>query len=392
MSEINCTEAGCDTSRLTTDWELSDEAYVIDAQTRYVLSAPSSAVMAPFKPLHYSETEFIARFRQPTTYEAPNGEVWRLYSQATNVSNKKFEIIVGYAEKAPWKMIDSPQSLIGIVDPRLKREAEKIAAGLQTGRADFHGVRADGFEVVNAETQQVVDWGPYLPILLPKDAHLPAPGSRPYFYDGHLYLVQTDTDGRLYAISLVSVGAFRWLAILAGFAFLSTTAIARSLSRRFLRDYFALRGVRTPTLEEAVRQGEGQNVEFKRGLFDANAKASKSADELAESIAAFANTNDGVIFLGVDDNGHVKGLPLDFKQKDRLEQKIHQLVRNHIKPIPPMQVAFEDLRGLLIAKITIARGDAPVYMMNGRIYIRSGSSDVPAQPEDMERLVAEYAP
>lgn len=283
-------------------------------------------------------------------------------------------------------MIDSPKYLIASVDAKLRTEAETIVANLQLGKLDFRGVRADGFEVVNAETRQVVDWGPWLPIFLPEDIHLPKPGYQLYFSNHEIYFVQTDTDGRLYAISLVSVGAFRWLGLLAGFAFLCTTMTAHFLSHRFLRSYFALRGVKAPSVKEAVNKGEGQEIEFKRGISDS--KLSKSDDEILESIAAFANTNDGVIFLGIDDSGHIKGLVCDAKQKDLLEQKLRQLVRNRIKPMPPMEIAFEDIRGLAVAKVTVARGDAPVYMLDGRIYIRSGSLDLQAQPEDVSRLFA----
>jgi predicted HTH transcriptional regulator len=44
-----------------------------------------------------------------------------------------------------------------------------------------------------------------------------------------------------------------------------------------------------------------------------------------------------------------------------------------------------------VAKISVARGEAPAYLLNGVIYIRSGSSDVQAQPEDLQRLIAEFA-
>lgn len=67
-----------------------------------------------------------------------------------------------------------------------------------------------------------------------------------------------------------------------------------------------------PTLEEALRNGEGANVEFKRGLPDDTPKRGTVEDDLMRSIAAFANTNDGVVFIGVDDAGHVKGLELDY--------------------------------------------------------------------------------
>jgi ATP-dependent DNA helicase RecG len=146
-----------------------------------------------------------------------------------------------------------------------------------------------------------------------------------------------------------------------------------------------------PTLEEALRIGEGQRVEFKGGLSDHETGTGSVDNELLKSIAAFANTNDGAILIGVDDAGHVKGLDLDFKQRDRLELKIHQLARNRIKPTPPIQVSFEEIRGMIIAEISVARGEAPVYMLDGLVYLRQGSADVQAQPDDLTRLVAEFA-
>jgi predicted HTH transcriptional regulator len=73
------------------------------------------------------------------------------------------------------------------------------------------------------------------------------------------------------------------------------------------RNYFALTGMRSTTLEEAKRTGEGQRVEFKRGLSEDETKAGNVENEILKSITAFANTNDGVIFIGVDDAGHLKG-------------------------------------------------------------------------------------
>ena len=98
-----------------------------------------------------------------------------------------------------------------------------------------------------------------------------------------------------------------------------------------------------------------------------------------------------MIFIGIDDAGHVIGLGLDLTQRDRLERKIRQLVRNRIRPTPPFGVSFEDVRGLLVTKITVARGEVPAYMMGGVIYVRYGSADVQAQPEDLRRLITEYA-
>jgi predicted HTH transcriptional regulator len=54
-------------------------------------------------------------------------------------------------------------------------------------------------------------------------------------------------------------------------------------------------------------------------------------------------------------------------------------------------VPFEEPCGINIARISVARGEAPVYMLDGVIYLRQGSSDVQAQPDDIVSLVAEFA-
>ena len=170
------------------------------------------------------------------------------------------------------------------------------------------------------------------------------------------------------------------------------TALARALSRRYLRSYFALSGIQVPTIDGALKTGEGQQVEFKRGLSDEVAKSGSVDTELLKSIAAFANTNDGVILVGIDDTGHVKGLDLDFKRKDALERRIHQLARTRIKPVsPPVQVAFDDIRGMTVGRISVARGEKPLYTLDSVVYLRRGSSDVQAQPDEIISLVTQFA-
>ena len=399
LSEISCAAETCDTSRFTRDWQLEQPDYVIDTYTLYFIAFATSTEEDPahFAPLDYFDTAFIKRFRQPALYNTPDGEVWRLYSREANVGDRNVEILIGDAVKAPWKMVETPQLQIGRVDATLRREADEIAANPPSQKARAPGSRlgpsADGFVIVDASTKHVEVWGPWLPAFLPSDTSLPAPGYQSYIHDDnlYLYLMETDRKGRLLAASLVLIGSLSWLAALCCVAFLGMSVLARALRRRFLRSYFALAGIRVPTLEEAQRTGEGPSVEFKRGISDDQTKTGNVEDDLLKSIAAFANTNDGVVFIGVDDAGHVKGLELDFKRRDRLERKIHQLVRSRIKPTPPIQFAFEDVRGLTIGKISVARGEAPVYMIGGVIYLRHGSADVQAQPEDLRRLVAEFA-
>jgi hypothetical protein len=397
LSEISCSGETCDTSQFTRDWQAEEPDYVIDTQTMYLIDnpTPTGEGVAHLGVLDFLDTAFVKKFHQPTSYITPEGEVWRLYSRPANMGGRVAEIMIGCVLKAPWKMLEIPESLIAGLDAKLKQEADEVAqsASIKKGftRGSRLGLTADGLVIVDATTKHVELWGPWVPVFLPNDTNLPTAGYRPYIYEGELYIVETDIQGRLLATSLVPIGSVWWLAGLCGVGFLCMSVLTRTISRRFLRNYFALAGTRVPALEDALQSGEGQSVEFKRGFPDDTIKSGTVDDDLMRSIAAFANTNDGAVLIGVDDAGHVKGLELDFQQRDRLERRIRQLVRTRIKPTPPIQIAFEDVRGLAIAKITVARGEAPVYMIGGVIYLRYGSADVQAQPDDLRRLVAEFA-
>jgi hypothetical protein len=323
LSEISCPGPTCDSSIYSTDSRWDDPDYVVNAETRFFIDiASSTAAAGRFPQLDYSDPDFIARFRQPMSYNTPDGEVWRLYSRAVlGRSRRNLEIIVGYTVKAPSKAIATPDALIAEVDAALLREVDKIAGSLSepaaTVRLSRSGFSADGFQVVDQNTKEVVEQGPWVPAFLPGAVPLPAQGIQFYIYEGGFYVAQTDTNGRLLATSFVQLGGLWWIVASSLIGFLCTSTIAGSLSRRFLRNYFAVTGVRVPNLEEALRAGEGQSVEFKRGLSDDENRTSSVEDELLKSIAAFANTNDGVIMVGIDDAGHVRGLGLDFKQKDQ---------------------------------------------------------------------------
>ncbi len=398
LSEINCTGTVCDTGKFATDDQHRLPDYVVDSETKYLVYVPQFQEEAPirFAPLDFADTAFVSRFRNPTSYPTLDGEVWRLYSRLapTQMSGRHVEIIIGYALRAPSSMLTTPDSEIPDVDAELRRQADKIAENPQAvarGTRLAPRLSADGFALVDADTGEVVTWGPWTPMFLPKDKLLPAAGRQVYLANSALYIVQTDADERMIATSLVKVANLWWFSMVGTLALLLTSIIARSLSRRFLRNYFAVTGMRLPSLEEACRSGEGQSVEFKRGLSENEGRATSTETELLRSIAAFANTNDGVIFVGVDDNARMRGLELSLTQRDQFERKVRQLIRNHIKPSPPVDVTFEEVRGVSVARISVARGEAPIYLLGGVIYLRSGSSDVQAQPEDLRRLIAEFA-
>jgi hypothetical protein len=246
LYEITCAGITCDSSKYSIDWQWNAPDYVVDTQNRFFIDQASPTATAParYPPLDYSDSAFIERFRQPATYNTPDGEVWRLCSQAVVVADgKSLEVIVGYALKAPWNAVQVPDSLIGDVDGALRREADKIAWSMSSAAAPIrpqHGFSADGFQVVDPKTNRVVQQGPSLPALLPKGVSLPTPGLEFYVYGGGLYAAQTDTDGRLLTTSIAQVGGFGWIICSFVLGFLCVSYLTNALSRRFLRNYFAV--------------------------------------------------------------------------------------------------------------------------------------------------------
>lgn len=175
---------------------------------------------------------------------------------------------MGYAVKSASKPFETPESLLSDVDIALKREADKIALRLSTPGGEVResrGFSVDGFQVVDADTSRVLEQGPWLPTFLPEGVPFPASGLTLYIYENSLYAAQTNTNGRLLATSFVDIGNLWWIAGSCVAGFFCVFFIARVLSRRFLRNYFAVTGIRVPNLEESLRSGEGQSVEFKRG-------------------------------------------------------------------------------------------------------------------------------
>lgn len=397
LAKIECMGDKCNTAPYSTDLESEDPDYVLDARTRYFIDieATSDESRGRFPPLDYANTKFLSTFRQPTSYPTLDGETWRLYSTVLDLpANRNVEVVVGYGVKSPSKPIEVPSSLQDEVDRALREAAARIARTVSNvgsvGRPPRNGLSVDGFQIIDRATGEVIEQGPWIPTFLPENIALPRAGLTFYTFEHALYAAETDTNGRLFATSFVKVGDWSWIAYSSMVGFLGIALVAHFLSHRFLRNYFAVTGIRVPSLKESLRSGESQNVEFKRGLSDDENRLTGVEQELLKSIAAFANSNDGVIFVGIDDGGQVRGTGLDFAQRDRMERKVNQLVRTKIRPTPPVRVAFEELKEFTIGRIAVGKGEAPPYMIGGTVYIRHGSSDVQAQPEDIIRLLSDY--
>lgn len=62
-------------------------------------------------------------------------------------------------------------------------------------------------------------------------------------------------------------------------------------------------------IQAQLRSGEDSFAEFKEIRLGKRSVISPNSDAMAEEMVAFANADGGVLFLGIDDNGEVRGIP-----------------------------------------------------------------------------------
>jgi hypothetical protein len=136
------------------------------------------------------------------------------------------------------------------------------------------------------------------------------------------------------------------------------------------------------SLEDALKNGESQFVEFKKGLPDKT---------LATAIAAFANTNSGTIFLGVDNDCQVVGIDCDSPtRKDEELKRLRQITAEKIKPAISVTADFIKYEGKVVLRIFVPRSEQLLCFVDHEIYVRDQSASMKATPEQVERIVAKF--
>ncbi len=126
-------------------------------------------------------------------------------------------------------------------------------------------------------------------------------------------------------------------------------------------------------LKSIIPKGENQYIEFK----SENIKAT----ELASEIVAFANSEGGEIWLGVEDDGAISGLSRSY------EEDVMNICRTSC--IPSIISVYESITfdDKLIARLIIPKGkDKPYYTKEYKYFVRVGSTKRIASREELMRL------
>lgn len=134
----------------------------------------------------------------------------------------------------------------------------------------------------------------------------------------------------------------------------------------------------TVELLEIVGRGEDSRHQFKADV--------TNPVSMAAEMVAFSNSDGGMIFIGVGDDGTVHGLAT--VDVHRINQLIANAASTHVRPaVNPITENVQVATGVVIV-VTVAEGIAKPYMDNsGVIWVKSGSDKrrVTAR-EEMQRM------
>lgn len=131
---------------------------------------------------------------------------------------------------------------------------------------------------------------------------------------------------------------------------------------------------------EGDSDGESVQVEFKEKVPDDLLK-------LCRTIAAFASTEGGRIYLGIKDDGKIVGLKENKPSwLDKLQLRIEDIVYNNIKPTPTLSMNLYEVGNKYIVQIKVPKGLEPIYFFRNKPYIRRLTATKPATPSDVKRL------
>ncbi len=130
---------------------------------------------------------------------------------------------------------------------------------------------------------------------------------------------------------------------------------------------------------------EDKNTEFKR----------EYVEDIKKALIAFANSDGGVIYIGIDDDGSVIGV----NDVDTAMLQVSNIIRDAIKPDLTMfcDITAELMKEKQIIKITVNRGTARPYYLAAKgirpegIYIRQGAASVPASESVILSMIRETA-
>lgn len=128
---------------------------------------------------------------------------------------------------------------------------------------------------------------------------------------------------------------------------------------------------------------ENKTTEFKREYMD----------DIKYAVIAFANTDGGKIYIGMNDDGTARGV----EDVDGTMLRVTNMIRDAVRPDVTMfmECGVEIIDGKNIVILIIQRGTSRPYYLHGKgvhpegVYVRQGASSVPASETAILNMIKE---
>lgn len=133
-------------------------------------------------------------------------------------------------------------------------------------------------------------------------------------------------------------------------------------------------------LEVPNMQYESERIEYK----------SQMIEDLYREVIAFANSNGGVIYIGIDDQGNLTGIDNVYETYTRITNGI----RDAIAPDVTMFVRYI-IQDNKVIQIEVGEGSYKPYYLKSKgmkpngVYVRHGASSVQASPDQIRKMIKE---
>ncbi len=145
-------------------------------------------------------------------------------------------------------------------------------------------------------------------------------------------------------------------------------------------------------LSRLLQTGESDQVEFKSTLrwnLHTDKTDKKIENACLKTVAAFLNTDTGVLFIGVDDEGNVLGLEKDrFANEDKALLHWNSLLKAHlgVEFMPLIRSRFYSVSGQRILVVQCQRSSQPVFFRRENeesFFARTGNGTHQLKPSEV---------
>ncbi len=156
-------------------------------------------------------------------------------------------------------------------------------------------------------------------------------------------------------------------------------------------------------VKAAIAKGECVDVEFKAWVdVQGQLKENSKLKQVLQTVAAFANTSGGTVYIGVNDNSDVVGINVELAKSTNSAPDVGSAqtylgtlrtrVNDSLHGPVAVTTALADLEGKLVAMLHVEPSPTPVSIANECIlYARKGATNVKVPPDEW-RAKAKMAP